>query len=116
MQQLLFRSRWFALIWAALTLASIAAFVSKGGGVDKLDTATAQLRAQREAAGRVVDHDTDPAARRKAHEEWLNGPVAAAPAGPTQMVKDIIDPDTGEIKRVLVQTPASATAEPAPGE
>ncbi len=117
MQQLLFRSRWFALVWAALTLISIAAFVAKGGGVEKLDKAAAELRAQREAAGRVVDSDGDPDARRRAHEEWLNGPAAAPVATPTPMVKEVIDPDTGQIQRVLVQPPAGA-ADPqaAPGE
>ena len=43
MYQLLFRSRWFALLWAGVTLASIGAFVSEGGGTDKLDDTAAQL-------------------------------------------------------------------------
>lgn len=113
MQQLLFRSRWFALIWAAFTLISIAIFVSKGGGAEKIDSASAQLRAQREAASMVVGRDNDPDAKRQAHEEWLAGPKAAPSPGPTPVLKEFIDPATGETQKVLVQPglPAGDTAD-----
>jgi hypothetical protein len=48
MYQLLFRSRWFALLWAGVTLASIGAFVSEGGGTDKLDDTAQDVREQRQ--------------------------------------------------------------------
>ncbi len=47
MMQLIFRNRWAALIWALCTMGSIATFVSKGGGSDRIEEASAKIKAQR---------------------------------------------------------------------
>jgi hypothetical protein len=47
MTHFIFRNRWIALIWAVSTLASIALFVTRGGGSDKVESAVSQIRAQR---------------------------------------------------------------------
>ena len=44
MGQLIFRNRWFALIWVSGMLVSLATFFGEGGGHEKLDQAAAQLR------------------------------------------------------------------------
>lgn len=49
MGKLLFRNRYFALIWVALTLFGAAAFVGDGGGREQLDAAAQRLQAQQKA-------------------------------------------------------------------
>ena len=46
MYRFLFRSRWLAVGWVFLTLASVAAFMAEGGGKDTLDAAAEDIRAQ----------------------------------------------------------------------
>jgi hypothetical protein len=57
MFSLLFRNRWFAVGYVAVTLASVSLFVGRDGGADKLAQTTKQLQAQRaaysEAAARL---------------------------------------------------------------
>src|SRR5215218_7518139 len=55
MYEFLFKSRWFAALWAIATLASIAAFVMEGGGSDKLQHAAKTAKAQ--AAPAPSDED-----------------------------------------------------------
>ncbi|MDB5723837.1 MAG: hypothetical protein JWQ16_591 [Novosphingobium sp.] len=47
MFRLLFRNRWFAVGYVALTLVSASLFVGHGGGVDELARTTKQLQVQR---------------------------------------------------------------------
>ena len=49
MFSLLFRNRWFAVGYVALTIASASLFVGSDGGADKLAQTTKQLQAQRAA-------------------------------------------------------------------
>jgi hypothetical protein len=44
MTRLLFRSKWFALIWAISICFTIARFFGEGGGHEKLKVATAQAK------------------------------------------------------------------------
>lgn len=46
---LLFRNRWFALIWAGLTLLSVVAFAGKDGGATQIGQSIDQLKAKRAA-------------------------------------------------------------------
>lgn len=46
MMQLLFRNRWLALMWVAVSLISIGSYFSEGGGHERIDQASAQLRAR----------------------------------------------------------------------
>lgn len=48
MMQLIFRNRYAALVWVALSLFSAAAFVGEGGGAEKVDQTASQVRAQAE--------------------------------------------------------------------
>jgi hypothetical protein len=57
MYQLLFRNRWIALLWVGMTLASIGAFVSEGGGTDRLGDTAEDVREQRS----MMADDTPPA-------------------------------------------------------
>jgi hypothetical protein len=47
MFRLLFRNRWFAVGYVALTLVSASLFVGRGGGADELAQTMKQLQAQR---------------------------------------------------------------------
>ncbi|MEY4720421.1 MAG: hypothetical protein RIQ46_146 [Pseudomonadota bacterium] len=46
MYRFLFRSRWLAVGWVFLTLASVAGFMAEGGGKDSIDAAAEDIRAQ----------------------------------------------------------------------
>ena len=46
MYRFLFRSRWLAVGWVFLTLASVAAFMAEGGGKDSIDAAVEDISAQ----------------------------------------------------------------------
>lgn len=66
MMQLIFRNRWLALMWVAVSLISIGSYVSDGGGHEQVDRASAQLRAQQAEMQKddgghsfVIDADSD---------------------------------------------------------
>jgi hypothetical protein len=48
MYSLLFRNRWFAVGWVALTLASVWTFASKDGGADRIGKSLEQFQTRRE--------------------------------------------------------------------
>lgn len=65
MGKLLFRNRYFALAWVALTLFSVAAFVGDGGGHEQIDAAAQRLQAQQDmmatpAAGHTFAAEEEP--------------------------------------------------------
>ena len=73
MYRFLFRSRWLAVGWVFLTLASVAAFMAEGGGKDTLDAAAEDIRAQQrqmdslaEAEPSVVEIDASELAEQPA--------------------------------------------------
>jgi hypothetical protein len=53
MSQLLFRNRWFALVWALLICFSISRFFDEGGGQEQLTKAAADIRTSRVQAARA---------------------------------------------------------------
>ena len=53
MTQLLFRNRWFALLWAVAICFSISRFFGDGGGQEQLKKAADDIRNSRVAASRV---------------------------------------------------------------
>ncbi|HVR91966.1 MAG TPA: hypothetical protein VHG29_12870 [Novosphingobium sp.] len=66
MMQLLFRNRWLALMWVVVSLISIGSYFGEGGGHEKVDRASAQLRAQQAEMQKddgghsfVIDADSD---------------------------------------------------------
>lgn len=46
MMQLIFRNRWLTAMWAAVTLLGIGTYVSEGGGLEKINSASAEIRSQ----------------------------------------------------------------------
>jgi len=48
MYSYLFHNRWIAAVWVAFMLISAVAFVSEGGGQQKLDAAAAKIREDRQ--------------------------------------------------------------------
>jgi hypothetical protein len=53
MTQLLFRNRWFALLWAVAICFSISRFFGDGGGQEQLAKAAADIRTKRVEAARL---------------------------------------------------------------
>jgi len=53
MTQLLFRNRWFALLWAVAICFSISRFFGDGGGQEQLAKAAADIRTKRVEAARA---------------------------------------------------------------
>ena len=53
MSQLLFRNRWFALLWALLICFSISRFFDDGGGQEQLAKAAENIRSSRVEAARA---------------------------------------------------------------
>lgn len=51
---MLFRNRWFALLWLAMTVASASLFVGEDGGAAKLLDSAKQIRTQREQLQNVL--------------------------------------------------------------
>ena len=47
--QLIFRNRWLALMWVAVSVISIGAYFREGGGHEQVGQASAQIRAQQAA-------------------------------------------------------------------
>jgi hypothetical protein len=60
MSQILFKNRWFAAIFAGMTLLSVAVFVSEGGQGDALTDMADELHEQRESAEQP-NETTEPA-------------------------------------------------------
>ena len=50
MTRLLFRNKWFALVWAISICFTIARFFGEGGGHEKLQVATGQRHSQQAAS------------------------------------------------------------------
>ncbi|MEO5586601.1 MAG: hypothetical protein ABIQ81_02795 [Novosphingobium sp.] len=101
MFSLLFRNRWAALGWAALTLASVAAFVSTGGGADMITRSIRQIETQR----KILAVPPAPArAVMVARPEPLPlQPIPGQPGDPANpKLGDVfIDPVTGQRLRVV---------------
>ena len=57
MTQLLFRNRWFALLWAVAICFSISRFFGDGGGQQQLAKAAADIRNSRAATSRIEAAD-----------------------------------------------------------
>ena len=71
MSQILFKNRWFALIFAGLTLLSVALFVDKNGQGAALTDMASDLRSQRDSLEKpgdpvpvVLEESPQPAAQR----------------------------------------------------
>ena len=60
MSQILFKNRWFAAIFAGMTLLSVAVFVSEGGQGEALTDMADELHERREAVGQP-NETTEPA-------------------------------------------------------
>jgi DNA-binding transcriptional MocR family regulator len=81
MFSLLFRNRWFAIGYVALTLVSASLFVSQDGGADKLAQTTKQLQAQRAQFAQQALPSAPPPAAPSPPEQGPN--VIANTAAPT---------------------------------
>ena len=108
--QYLFRNRYAALVWVALSLFSAAYFVGDGGGHEQVEDAAARLRAQQaeiaavEASGAA---DTEPAEEETAPDKELT-----AQAGEDGV---FIGPD-GKRYKVVTKEEAARLAESGEGE
>lgn len=103
MYRFLFRSRWLAVGWVFLTLASVAAFMAEGGGKDTLDAAAEDIRAQQrqmdslaEAEPSVVEIDASELAEQPAAAVLVaqgeEGAGEGAEEGDTYIVLDGSEP------------------------
>lgn len=105
MMSLLFRNRWFAAGWVALTLISVSVFAGKDGGADVIAQGAGQIRAQRSAlkqdveAPPIVARSTEPAKPVMPKFEALPGSMAD-PANP-QVGDVFVDPLTGRRMRAV---------------
>ncbi len=78
MTQLLFRNRWFALLWAVAICFSISRFFGDGGGQEQLKKAADDIRNSRVAASRVEAARAQSAAQQDFEEsQEQSGRVAA---------------------------------------
>ena len=111
MMQLIFRNRWLALMWVAVSLISIGSYVSDGGGHEQVDRASAQLRAQQAEMQKddgghsfVIDADSDGFT---SDEELVD---AAIPDGEKQAQQKSAPPQQEQIADtyVLVDSPPAA--------
>lgn len=94
MFSLLFRNRWFALGWVALTLLSASLFVGKDGGADMIARSTERIEEQRRALSAAPPPSAAPdAAAEVPVLEALPG-KPGDPASP-QVGDVFVDPATG---------------------
>ena len=98
MFSLLFRNRWFAVGYVALTLASASLFVGREGAADKLAQTAKQLQAQRtaysEAAARLEAAPMTPPSRQPSAETPGGLPLLQALPGSNA---DPANPKIGDV-------------------
>ena len=112
----MFRNRWLALLWVAVTAASASLFVGEDGGVERLTESARQIQAQRTALAAEpvsVPVEADPV-------EPVLPPLLPAgeggdPANP-QVGDVFIDPVSGNRVRVVGRSASAAYVPDSPEE
>ncbi len=88
---MLFRNRWFALLWLAMTLASASLFVGDDGGAAKLLDSAKQIRTQREQLQQIPPSSS----RLVEAEAGDSPPPVLLPAG--DLDADPLNPKPGDV-------------------